>query len=156
MEKIEINLESLEEATNKFNHKILSNELDSFIENKALHTLPSESILLIINGLSNTKDQEKLTKLIHTYYQTKVKQLKKIDQYDDYIRLILLLLGIVLIIISEQFASFLSELFLIAGWVVVWEVVYDILFTGIKRKRNLKTAKKLAICQLNFIDKVEK
>lgn len=65
-----------------------------------------------------------------------------------------LLLGIILIIISEQFTSFLSELFLIAGWVVVWEMVYDILFTGIKRKRDLKIVKKLATCEISFIEKM--
>ena len=62
------------------------------------------------------------------------------------------LLGIILIIISEQLTLFLSELFLIAGWVVIWEVVYDILFTGIKRKRELKIAKKLSTCEINFIN----
>lgn len=81
----------------------------------------------------------------------KVKSLNKIDKYDDYFRFLLLLLGIILIIISEIFSALLSELFLIAGWVVIWEVVYDILFTGIKRKQKLKIAQKLSTCEISFI-----
>ena len=55
-------------------------------------------------------------------------------------------------IISEIFSALLSELFLIAGWVVIWEVVYDILFTGIKRKQKLKIAQKLSTCEISFIN----
>lgn len=150
MEKINIKLETLEDATNKFNNNVLNEELDSYITNASLHT-HKERIILNVDGLLNNKDQEQLVKLIHTHYQNKVKQLNKIDKYDDYFRFILLLLGILLIIISEQFTSLLSELFLIAGWVVVWEIVYDILFTGTKRKRDLKLYKKLATCEIEFL-----
>lgn len=152
MEKVNIKLVTLEDATNKFNDERLSEELDNYITNTCLHTLHKERIILNVNGLSNKEDQEQLIKLIHTHYQMKVKQLNKIDKYDDYFRLILLLLGILLIIISEQFTSLISELFLIAGWVVVWEIVYDILFTGTKRKRDLKLYKKLATCEINFVN----
>ncbi len=150
MEKINIKLETLEDATNKFNNNVLNEELDSYITNASLHT-HKERIILNVDGLLNNKDQEQLVKLIHTHYQNKVKQLNKIDKYDDYFRFILLLLGILLIIISEQFTSLLSELFLIAGWVVVWEIVYDILFTGARRKRDLKLYKKLATCETEFL-----
>lgn len=152
MEKIKIKLENLEEATNKFNHEVLNDELDNYITSASMHTLHKERIILNINGLSNNNEQKELITLIHTHYQNKVKQLNKIDKYDDYFRIILLLLGILLIIISEQFTSFLSELFLIAGWVVVWEIVYDTLFTGIKRKRDLKLYKKLATCEIEFLN----
>lgn len=152
MEKVKIKLENLEYATNKFNHEVLNDELDNYITSASMHTLHKERIILNINGLSNNNEQKELITLIHTHYQKKVKQLNKIDKYDDYFRIILLLLGILLIIISEQFTSFLSELFLIAGWVVVWEIVYDILFTGIKRKRDLKLYKKLATCEIEFLN----
>ena len=127
MEKIKIKLENLDSATNKYKNEVLNSELDNYIINANLHKLPKERIILYISGLPNNKEQE--------HYQNKVKQLNKIDKYDDYIRIILLLLEILLIIISEQFTVLLSELFLIAGWVVVWEIVYDILFTGVRRKR---------------------
>lgn len=152
MESITINLKSMEDAINKFNENVLNEELNNYIINSCSHLHSKEKIELNIDGISNKEEQKKLENLIHSHYQTKVKQLNKIDKYDDYFRLILLLLGIVLIIISEQFTLFLSELFLIAGWVVVWEVVYDIVFTGIKRKRDLNLYKKLNTCKINFLD----
>ena len=152
MEKINIKVGGLEDATNKFNNEVLNEELANYITSSCLHSLQKERITLSIEGLPNINHQEQLSKLIHSHYQSKVKQLNKIDKYDDYFRVILLLLGILLIIISEQFTSLLSELFLIAGWVVVWEIVYDILFTSIKRKRDLKLYKKLATCEIEFFN----
>ncbi len=152
MKKIKIELNNLDNATNQFNNEVLDNELDNYITNTSLHILPKEAILLNIYGISKYQEQEQLIKLIHTHYEKKVKQLKQIDKYDDYFRMILLLLGIILIIISEHLTSFLSELFLIAGWVVVWEMVYDILFTGMKRKRSLNLYKKLATCKIEFLN----
>ena len=150
MESININLKSIEDATNEFNDKLLSSNLDTYILENSKHTRNKERISLTISNISSKKEQNDLINLIHSHYLKKVIQLKKIDHYDDYFRLLLLLLGIILIIISEQLTLFLSELFLIAGWVVIWEVVYDILFTGIKRKRELKIAKKLSTCEINF------
>ena len=150
METINIKLKNIEDATNPFNESLLNEELDNYIVNNCKHISSKENIILNVNNLSKKEEQEQLLTLIHHHYQNKVKQLNKIDKYDDYFRLILLLLGIILIIISEQFISLLSELFLIAGWVVVWEVVYDILFTGIKRKRDLKLCQKLSTCKINF------
>lgn len=150
MEKVNIKLKSIEDATNPFNESLLNEELDNYIVNNCKHISSKEKIILNVNNLSKKEEQEQLLALIHHHYQNKVKQLNKIDKYDDYFRLVLILLGIILIIISEQFTSLLSELFLIAGWVVVWEVVYDILFTGIKRKRDLKLCKKLSTCKINF------
>lgn len=152
MESININLKSIEDATNEFNDKLLSSNLDTYILENSKHTRNKERISLTISNISSKKEQNDLINLIHSHYLKKVIQLKKIDHYDDYFRLLLLLLGIILIIISEQLTLFLSELFLIAGWVVIWEVVYDILFTGIKRKRELKIAKKLSTCEINFIN----
>ena len=152
MESININLKSIEDATNEFNDKLLSRNLDTYILENSKHTRNKERISLTISNISSKKEQKDLINLIHSHYLKKVIQLKKIDHYDDYFRLLLLLLGIILIIISEQLTLFLSELFLIAGWVVIWEVVYDILFTGIKRKRELKIAKKLSTCEINFIN----
>ena len=150
MEKVNIKLKSIEDATNPFNESLLNEELDNYIVNNCKHISSKEKITLNVNNLSKKEEQEQLLALIHHHYLNKVKQLNKIDKYDDYFRLVLILLGIILIIISEQFTSLLSELFLIAGWVVVWEVVYDILFTGIKRKRDLKLCKKLSTCKINF------
>ena len=75
----------------------------------------------------------------------------KIDKIDDYFHLILMIVGIVAIILSEKIVSLLSELFLIAGWVVIWEILYDIIFNDIKRRRTIRIYKELARCKINFL-----
>ena len=152
METVKIKLENIGNAANPYNENFLNDELNNYIITSCSHINYKERLEININGISKKEEQEHLTKLIHTHYQSKVNQIKKIDKYDDYFRIILLLLGIILIIISEHLTSFPSEIFLIAGWVVIWEMVYDILFTGIKRKRDLKLYKKLANCEINFVN----
>ena len=45
---------------------------------------------------------------------------------------------------SKQFTNIVSEVFLIAGWVIIWEIIYDVLFSEIKRKRKARIYKTLA------------
>ena len=88
--------------------------------------------------------------IIQNYYKDKYLYLKKFDNLDNYIRLTLFLIGILAIFISKQFSNILSEIFLIAGWVVIWELIYDILFNEIKRKRKAKIYKILANATIIF------
>lgn len=73
MEKINIKLDSLEDATNKFNNEVLNEELANYITSSCLHSLQKERITLSIKGLPNINHQEQLSKLIHSHYQSKVK-----------------------------------------------------------------------------------
>ena len=150
MQKILINLQDSRLAFNEFNHTLLNNSLNEYLFNEAKKSIYKEDILLIISNINDLEKQKEIRALIINFYQNKVKEFKKIDKFDNYFHLILLLLGVLLIIISEQFTLFLSELFLIAGWVVIWEMTYDILFTSIRRKKHLNIYKKLAKCTINF------
>ena len=151
MIKINITLQNYNEALNKFNTNLLDNDLDQFIFNNCKHVTKKEKISLIINSDNlNIEQQNQLKSIIHNYYRKEYNHFKKIDQYHDYFRGILLILGIIFIFLSEIFFSVVKELFLIAGWVVIWEIVYDILFSGIKRKKEKMMYKKLAKCQIEF------
>ena len=109
--------------------------------------LPFELIEKDINN------QKIVQNILHSHYKNKINFYKKIDKFDDYYRICLLILGIIAILLSENFVSFLSELFLIAGWVVIWEIVYDVIFNEIRRKRKENIYKKLANSDIIFVDK---
>ena len=47
--------------------------------------------------------------------------------------------------------STIHELFLIFGWVAVWELIYDGLFTNYKAKIKRKRYKKLSNVKINYI-----
>lgn len=144
---IEIN--NLEDALNKFNKEQLSEELDNYITSKCLTNITKSKIITIKCNLS-TKEKEILKNTIHSHYTNLANGLKRIDKYDDYIRLVLLIVGIILILISQETISFLSELFLITGWLFIWEMLYDVLFNQIKRKRSANIYKRLSKCEINF------
>ena len=149
---INIDINKLEELENKFNGKHINKDLDEYIMECAKLIPSKRKIILNINSKLNKNEKEIVSNLIHQYYEEKLKQYHISDKYDDYLRIILLLLGIICILLSETFIDLLSELFLIAGWVVVWEVIYDLIFTGFKRKKIKNTYKKLSRCEISFSD----
>ncbi len=151
MQKIMVNLENIDVALNKFNNAILSEELNDYIINEAKKNIYKENIALIIYNVQDLQEQTMIKNVIHNFYKNKLVEYKKLDKYDNYFHFVLLLIGLLMIIISEQFTYFVSELFLIAGWVVIWEMIYDIFFTSIKRKRCTLILKKLANCSIDFI-----
>lgn len=149
---INIELKNLESALNEFNKDILSDNLDNYL----IYSLNNEKLInkniqLNIKGINNKEEQIHLTKVIYTHYQKKNNFFNKIDNVDNIVRFILGIIGAIIILISHEFDFLLSELFLIAGWVIIWEIVYDILFNEIKRKRKKKIYDLLANSKINFI-----
>jgi len=145
-----IEIKNLNDALNKYNSNLINPELDNYLTLEIIKNFRIINELNIISNL-NKDEQELLINAIHNNYNLKFKDLKQIDKYDDYIRLILLLLGVLLISISNETSYFISEISLIAGWVFIWEMLYDILFKQIKRKRKAIIYKRLSICKVNFI-----
>lgn len=148
---IDIELKNIEMALDTFNHNLLSRDLDNYIittcENKIIK---NKNINLNISGISKKEEQNTLIKIIHNYYQNKTIIFHKIDNLDNYVRACFAIIGIIIILISKEFDFLLSELFLIAGWVIIWEIVYDILFNEIKRKRKKKIYSKLSSSNITF------
>lgn len=143
---IEIELRNETDALNTFNKNRISESLDNYLMTLLEYKPFKEKIKLAIYSDNNAS----IEKVIHNYYKEKYIFYKKIDNSDNYIRLVLLLIAIILIFISTQLLAIFSEIFLIAGWVIVWEVVYDIIFRSAKRKRKKNIYKALANCQINI------
>ena len=137
---IEINITDENELLNIYNKNIISETLDNYLTTSLEHRSLKENITINITGTEN----ENIKNIITNYYKEKYLYLKKIDSLDNYIRLVLFLIGVLSIFMSKQFTNFVSEIFLIAGWVIIWEIIYDILFSEIKRKRKAKIYKALA------------
>ena len=145
-----IEIKNINDALNKYNNNLLNPELDNYLISEIIKSSKNINELSIKSNLGKD-EQDLLINAIHNNYNLKFKDLKLIDKYDDYLRLILLLLGVFLISISQETSSFISEISLIAGWVFIWEMLYDILFKQIKRKRKAVIYRKLSKCKINFI-----
>lgn len=137
---IEINITNENELLNIYNKNIISETLDNYLTTSLEHRSLKENITINITGTEN----ENIKNIITNYYKEKYLYFKKIDTLDNYIRLVLFLIGVLSIFMSKQFTNIVSEVFLIAGWVIIWEIIYDILFSEIKRKRKAKIYKALA------------
>lgn len=147
---IKIELKKYEDALNIYNNNYLKKELDEYILEQTKY-LNSNEINIQIIGKFTKKEQNTLKEIIHNYYKTKSKHLEVIDEYDNYFRLILILIGILLITVSSLLTTIFSELFSIIAWVIIWEAVYDLIFESLKRKRNNSIYKKLSNCSVEFI-----
>ncbi len=148
-DEIIIYLNDIEEAINVFNPKILSDELNDYILKRCMFIPIKNKIDIIICGIEE-KAQSNLKDSIHNHYKELVVKTKKIEQYNDIKRLILLILGVILIFISEMFEFVISELFLVAGWVVIWELVYDIIFERVRRNRDYFKYLQLSKANIKF------
>jgi len=146
--KIEINITNENELLNIYNKNIIAETLDNYLITSLEHRSLKEDITINITGTKN----EFIKSIITNYYEEKYLYLKKIDKLDNYIRLTLFLIGILAIFISKQFTNIVSEIFLIAGWVIIWEIIYDVLFSEIKRKRKARIYKTLAKAKIILKD----
>lgn len=136
---IEINITNENELLNIYNKNIISETLDNYLTTSLKHRSLKENITINITGTQN----ENIKNIITNFYKEKYLYFKKLDTLDNYIRLILFLIGVLSIFMSKQFTNIVSEIFLIAGWVIIWEIIYDILFSEIKRKRKARIYKTL-------------
>ncbi len=149
--EIKLELSNINDATNRFNKRELNKELHDYLKDKCkFKIIKTSKIKLNVSGLKNEEDRLLLCNVIHDHYETTAALFKKFDLVDNYFRLFLLLLGSIAIFLSNKLPTLLSELFLIAGWVLVWEIFYDLLFNEIKRKRDFKIYEALKNCEINF------
>lgn len=148
---IKIKLNNINEALNIFNNELISEELNNYITDIYLHRFKKrKNTTLEIEGITNKQEQEKLTETIHSYYTHKLKYNNRIEKIYDYTQLSLLIIGIILIIVSENLIFFPSELLLIAGWVIIWELIYDIIFNEIKRRIKINMYKNLSKITITY------
>lgn len=137
---IEINVNNERDILNTYNKNIISESLDNYLLSSLEHKPLKDKLMINITGSTNMN----IGDIIKNYYQERYLYLKKIDNIDNYIRFILFIIGVIAILLSEQFSNVISEIFLISGWVIIWEIIYDVLFNEIKRKRKARIYKALA------------
>ncbi len=145
---IDINLNNIDEALCKYNKEELSDEFDNYLYTHC-ETLNFKNLEIILNIKGLKKEELKiLENKIHNYYLNKLNRYTQLDNIENYIKFAFFMIGILAILISRIFTSVLSELFLIAAWVIVWELIYDLLFNEIKRRRKRKIYKYLATSKI--------
>ena len=156
---IELVINDKEEFCNSFNNKKLSSDLGNYIYNEALIFNRNESFQINIKTKFDLAKNEKneMVDMIREYFGLRIRETINYYKFNRLKKLLLFLLGIILITISH-FVSvnnefLISEVFLIIGWVAIWEVFDNILLVETKKKFKLNRYKKLVNCKINFENK---
>ena len=156
--KIDISLKNMNEFINKFNSSELNAELGEYIFNKArIYKITRRKGLrlnITIDFEVNEQQKNTMIDIIRGYYGNLIK-LELIYLKTSYIKsAILFLIGIVLLVLSqvtEIVTSFLlPEIFVIMGWLAIWEMAYNVLFYDSKHRINIKLLKKLTKCYIEI------
>ena len=154
---IDIVLDNMDDASSKFNNNILDEELENYIYKESINT-QSKNIIIRIKTLFDINDKEKntLDKMIRESFKLNINENLVHMKYANVKRSILMIIGTISVLVSEliDFSGIflIPEIFLIIGWVGIWEAVYSLLFEDTKMKIENKRYKKIYKSKIEFIN----
>lgn len=154
---IDITLDNYFDSVSKFNKNTLNEELSNYIFKECIGINLKNKIILRIKPQFNiTKEQkESLVDMIRSNYGIDISENLIHIKHENIKKLLLIIIGIVFVLLSEIFSLkniiIINEVFLIVGWVAIWEAIYSIIFVDLKRKLDIKRLKKLTTCKIEFI-----
>ena len=144
MEKlIRIDIIKEEDLIDCYDNTIVNHKLIEYILKKTAFINKEDTIKFVINNKCNTEIfiREKIIDGLKSEYDHTIKE----HQRNNIIQLFLLFLGITLLFLStfvtEEFIW--KEIFVIGGWVPIWEMVDIELFNESRGRRTKKIIEKL-------------
>ena len=143
MEKvIKIDLINEIDLMNNYDENKLSNNLLEYIIKEALYIKREDKIKIIINNKCNTKKDYK--EMFINAFKEEYKNNLKIHNRTNIVQLILLIIGIFFIFLSFQINNEIwKEIFLISGWVPIWEMIELELFNDVRDRKRKRVLLKL-------------
>lgn len=151
MEKIiEIDLNNRENLTEKYNNKIVSKKLVDYILEEAIFVSKNDLIKIIINN--NCDIEEDCIELIKDGLKVEYNRTLKIKHLNNVRQVIYLIIGIIFLFLSTIIKDdfIFKEVFIIIGWVPIWEVMEIELFTDIKERRKRRVIRKLLDSEFKY------
>ena len=152
---IELHLKSIDDLTNEFNDKELNSSLGEYIFNKALISKLNKKKNLEIKITTDFEvsesDKESIVDMIRSYYGNLVKIELIYLGINNSQSIILSFAGILVLFIAYFFSNFvIHEIFIIIGWLAIWEAGYSLMFSNRKHKRRNQILKKLTNCYIKI------
>ena len=140
MEKvIDVDIIDLDDFFSKYNKELVSWDLIKFILDNCKEV--DEDIVIVLNKKIDKPLESILRNSLKTEYNLMVKE----HFNNNKMQVIYFLIGIIMLVISRILNDrvLLEELFLIGGWVLIWQTVEIEFFRDIDNKRKRKLLKKL-------------
>ena len=161
--RLEINIEINEDSKiyNEYNSTQLSDELNNYIYNQCKGTKVKTNINININHCNklNDDEKEKIIDAIRSSYGLQIKE-NLLNLKDEHIKqLILILIGMIIIIISHLLLSYkldlIADLTSILGYVLLWEIAYNIVFVETIKRNELRRLERLKKAKITFFEITE-
>lgn len=148
---IQIDLCNKDDFYEKYNKKTISKNLVNYIIEEAMYIDKKDNVEIIINDRCDL-EEDCITTIKESLYLELQKNLRN-RKLTNLKQLILLLIGIIFLFLSTVIKEgfIFKEVFLIVGWVPIWEVIDIELFHDVKEKRKRNVLKKLLTSDYKII-----
>ncbi|MBP3920344.1 MAG: hypothetical protein J6D28_02140 [Bacilli bacterium] len=159
MEKLDIKVTLNKESMlfNNYNSDQLSDELSNYIYSqcKGIPVNKKININIYHSHSLSTNEKECIVDAIRSNYGIDIKE-NTLKLKNELVKeLILIIIGSLFLIVSNILAflniDIIEEIVSIFGWVVIWEVAYNIIFMDTKLRYENKRLKKIVKSKINFI-----
>ena len=143
MEKvINVDIKEMDDLVERYNEEIVSKDLINYILNQAKFINKKDNLKIIINQKFDFECDiiKMINKALNDLYLLNLKKsyINNIKQF------IFLILGIICLILYGIVNNpIISEIILIGGWVLIWEMVDLFLFSDTQLKRDKMVLRKL-------------
>lgn len=132
-----------------FNNTELSKEVAEYLLDKTGDVRFKQVCHIKINVLDKITEaeKEKMVDTIRKHFGLQVRSGLVFTDIETTRMIILFLIGVIFLILSyliQADLELLSEIFLIVGWVGIWESIYRFIFDNVKMKINVKRNKYIA------------
>ena len=137
MNKLEIELKDKKDFVSKYNNNRISSDLYNYLKDEIKLTNIKENIKIEIKPNFKMSDDEKelLAINIKKTCKEEIEDIKYLHQKVILKEILFLIIGIIITFIcfAIKNSPVISEIFLIIGWLFVWESVRNIVFTKVEK-----------------------
>jgi len=148
--KIEIYINNEEDLLEKYNHKLVSQELIDYIISKSKNYFKEDDIVLVVENKTKYND-ENVEKLIKNGLKFELQNSTKIKDLNNIKQIILVLIGILFLFLSTLINdAIFGEVLIVIGWFPIWEALDIEFFTDVKEKRKRSIINKLLESKIEF------
>ncbi len=155
---IPIRLDNIDELYMKHDYKrlVLSDEISDYIEEVASIIPFKHDIILEIHCKRiDDESQKRIRKVIKNNYGMEIDDIDYETRMSKYISAISLVLGIAIIVlalaIEVEKIGIIKELLMLAGWVIVWDILEELIFTNSRRKMERLNKLQIYESQVDFV-----
>lgn len=154
MNNIEVILKDKEDYVSKFNNDRISLDLSNYLINELKTFKLSDKLKIQVSSNFNMSEVEKygLIKMIKDSYNDDILEIKILSRKLVLVDISIFLAGLICLILYtlSKNVAVMSELILIVGWVLIWEAIYNAIFTKANDKIRIKRRKQLVNSEIIF------